>query len=102
MKWLLFLLLASAGCVREVRVRSQPTPADVLLSSGKLKLTPFTVKVRRTPFKPQLAEVTAVGYRPLVIDLRRAGPQNDIFVLLVPEHGPSGSWTTDEVPGGGE
>ena len=101
-KWLLLTLLLAAGCSQRIRVRSQPSTADILLPDGRRLLTPAQFRLKRTPFRAQLAEVTAVGYRPMIIDLRRRGSRRDLYVVLVPEHGPAGSWTESETPGGGE
>ncbi|MFT4625129.1 MAG: hypothetical protein ACI8PZ_003795 [Myxococcota bacterium] len=98
MKWGLLLVLALTACSTRVRIRSQPTPVDILLPDGRRMLTPAQVVVRKTLFQPQLAEISAVGYRTVVIDLRRSGNRGDIFVVLVPEHGPAGSWSGNEAP----
>ena len=102
MKWTVLALLLAAGCSHRIRVRSQPSTADIVLPDGRRLLTPAQFRLKRTPFKEQLAEVTAVGFRPMIIDLRRTGPSGDIYVVLVPEHGPAGSWTESDTPGGGE
>ena len=98
MKWSVLVLVLMAACSTRVRIRSQPTPADILLPDGRRMLTPTQIVVRKVPFKPQLAEVSAVGYRTMVIDLRRTGPKRDIFLVLVPEHGPAGSWSEEQAP----
>ena len=113
-----FALLGLMGCSYRVRLRSDPQPVEATLPSGRVVLTPSVVRLKWTPFGRQWVTFRAPGYRPLTIDLRRrevrllrmtgqavrhpktllGDVRGDVFVVLVPEHGPAGSWTSEDVP----
>lgn len=115
---LLIALAGTAGCAYKVRLRSTPQPAEVTLPEGKTVLTPSIVRLRWVPFGHQHVSVHAPGYRPLELDLRdrevRLGRilsqtirhpstlwgevRGDVYFVLIPEHGPVGTWDRDDVP----
>lgn len=112
------LVLALLGCAYKVTLASIPTPATITLPDGSSVLTPATVRLRWAPFGHQRVTVESPDHRPLTVDLRdreirlwhligtsvwRPGtlagaPRGQIRFVLVPVHGPSGTWTEDEVP----
>ncbi len=112
------VLLALLGCAYKVTLASLPTPATVTLPDGSSVLTPATVRLRWVPFGHQRITVTSPDHRDLAVDLRdreirlsrmigtsiwRPGtifgaPRGEIRFVLVPEHGPSGTWSEEEVP----
>jgi len=111
-------LVGLMGCSYRVRLRSDPQPVEATLPSGRVVLTPSVVRLKWTPFGRQWVTFSAPGYRPLTLDLRKrevrllrmsgqavrhprtllGEVRGDVFVLLVPEHGPAGTWTADELP----
>ncbi len=100
-------LLVLLGCTYTLRVVSEPSPALVQLQDGRRISTPGEVKLRWRPLRRTTATVTAAGYRPLEVALHRlrlrsgrafSGQRGEVLVVLVPEHGPVGTWSADEVP----
>jgi hypothetical protein len=120
---LLAVLLAtttflSQGCAYKVSLSSIPTTAAVQLPGDRgTVITPTDVVFRWVPFGHQVITATADGYRPLELDLRDheilgrryltdtlfrpatlfGRPRGEVKLLLVPEHGPVGTWTPDDV-----
>ena len=111
-------LLGLMGCSYRVRLRSDPQPVEATLPSGRVVLTPSVVRLKWTPFGRQWVTFSAPGYRPLTLDLRKrevrllrmtgqavrhprtllGEVRGDVLVVLVPEHGPAGTWTADDLP----
>ncbi|MCA9569773.1 MAG: hypothetical protein KC656_18140 [Myxococcales bacterium] len=95
------------GCTYTVHLASRPSPALVQLPDGRRITTPDDVKIRWRPFSKATATVTASGYRPLEIELRDlrlrsgrafSGQVGELTILLVPTHGPTGTWAAEDVP----
>lgn len=124
---LLVLLLLAQGCVvHRVRVESDP-PGAVVRLDGKVRgVTPIEFNTVWTPplFKSYNLGLTLPGYRQVQASgtwsapspLRREvrlwryllhplrwkqilgrEPRSKITVVLVPEHGPAGTWTPEDV-----
>lgn len=122
-----FVLFAgfASGCLYRVTVDSQPVPVTVVLPPGASAIgggervsTPAEVDFRWVPFGHQRIVASANGYRTFEVDLRRnvirwrrivfrtiARPslrdgesRGEVQLLLVPEHGPVGTWTEDDIP----
>ncbi len=105
-----------AGCAYTVTLTSAPMPARVQLPGGRVVATPVDAKLRWAPWSHQVVTADAPGYRTLVVDLRddevRLGrwiatslfrpatwsgaPRGEVRLVLVPEHGPSGTWSADD------
>ncbi len=114
--WLLCALLS--GCAYKVELTSTPAGAQLLLPDGSTATTPTVATLRWRPFGTQPVIASAPGYREVRFDLRRneirwfhyvrdtllrpstlaGAPRGSVDFLLVPEHGPAGSWTADEIP----
>lgn len=119
------ILALLLGCTWRMRVESTPVGAEVRLPDNRVVSTPSIVKVRYSFFKKAPITVSAPGYRPLSFDLmhRKGTGQAEINVwrvalyplwhplaalkedpirrmefVLVPEHGPSGTWDPSVVP----
>lgn len=65
--------------------------------------SPGEVRVRWTPFGHPKVLVIAPGYRRMTIPLKVGmgalwGRPRAIELVLIPNHGPSGTWTEEEVP----
>jgi hypothetical protein len=94
------LLLASvllAGCAYRVRMTVQPENASVLMPDGVTRGLPVDIPVPGNPFGAAEVQITAPGYRTVDVRLpwhrfafRRV---RQVRVLLVEDHGPSGTWT---------
>ena len=115
---LAFLLWCGSGCAYKMKLASSPAGAEVTLPSGETVVTPTVVKLRWAPFGKQMVIARAAGFRPLEVDLRReeirashyfrdalfrpktwlGAPRGEVSLILVPEHGPVGTWTPEDVP----
>jgi hypothetical protein len=112
------LALLLPGCAYRVTLASRPSAVTVALPDGSRVTTPAEVRLRWVPFGHQRVTATADGYRPLTVDLRRdeirwsrfvigtiahpsvlsGKPRGEVELVLIPEHGPVGSWTEDDIP----
>ncbi len=113
--WLAALL---AGCTYRVEVEARPAGATLELADGRQIGLPAEVRYSALPFHRRPATVSAPGHRDLEIrtggfglgelglitdPILRPGlffgpdPRRQVEVLLVPEHGPAGTWTEDQV-----
>lgn len=111
-------LLLLPGCAYKVELRSTPVGATVQLPANRgIVQTPVVTQLRWAPFSRQVVTVRAPGYAPLEVDLRDneiklaryfsdfffrpattfGAPRGVVRFQLVPEHGPSGTWTPDDV-----
>lgn len=86
-----------AGCTLRVRVTVEPANATVTLPDGTSRGLPHDVPVGPSPFRATAVQVSAPGYRSTEVRLpwhrfavRRV---RAVHLLLVEEHGPSGTWT---------
>jgi len=116
--WMLGLLLTSAGCAYKVKVSSQLAGVSVELPDGERVIAPTEFDARWVPFGSQVIRASAPGHRTLEVDLRdrevRFGhyitdtlfrpatlfgaPRGEVRLVLIPEHGPAGTWSEDAVP----
>lgn len=93
--WLLLLL----GCLQPLHVSADPVGAVMKLPDGQSVALPADVSLTAPLFTKPEVRVSAPGYRTLVLQVRRLrnGPwlshSNAVHIVLVPEHGPSGTWT---------
>jgi hypothetical protein len=112
-----------------MRIASDPPGAEVRLPDNHVVSTPSIVKVHYTFFTPAPIVVTAPGYRTMSYDLRhrpgfgqpeisvwrvalypiwhpfaafRKEPLRRLEFVMVPEHGPAGTWEPSSVPNRGE
>lgn len=114
----LLVLCTLGGCGYKVQLSSAPAPAEVRLPNGETVFTPAEVKFRYIPFERQKIVVSADGYRTVELDLRKdeikavryisdalfhpgtffGKPRGEVRVVMVPAHGPSGTWGVEEIP----
>ncbi len=107
-----------SGCAYKIRLYSNPLAANVQLPNGTTVVTPADIKLRYAPFGHQRIVVTAPGYRVVEMDVRKSEiklghyitdaffkpktwlgePRGTLSVVLVPNHGPVGTWDPTEVP----
>ncbi|MCB9780563.1 MAG: PEGA domain-containing protein [Alphaproteobacteria bacterium] len=96
--WLCLTL--STGCVRRVTVRSDPPGASVTRRGESIGVTPLEIRVWFVPFAAQQVRVGMPGYRGVYVALgRKLGlfrAETVHEVMLVPNHGRSGTWTPEE------
>ena len=106
-----------SGCVYHLRVESRPVGALMTMDEETYVL-PTDLHVKWRPFKAHEVEITAPGYRPLAFKLKRRHihetdfvtdvlinpgesfgkkPRRMLEVRLVPDHGPSGTWSESDV-----
>lgn len=116
---LAMILWLVGGCAYRVRMSSIPSPAEVTLPTGETVTTPVEHTFRWVPFGRQIVEVRAPGYRVMVVDLRRheirgfryvldpflrpgvvygQTPRANVGFVLVPLHGPAGTWAPEDAP----
>lgn len=101
------LALWLGACAYRVTLTSAPDGARVELPSGRVVATPATARLEWVPFGHQRVTASAPGFRPMTVDLRdsevRLGhllhrsERRVVELILVPEHGPAGTWTRDDV-----
>ncbi len=101
------LLSLSEGCAYRVGLTSVPTAAEVSLPRDRgTVVTPAQVTLRWVPFGHQRILVRSPGYRDAEVDLRRSlfrfaslrsATPGQVQVILVPAHGPTGTWIEDEI-----
>ncbi len=110
--------LALGGCGYRVALTTTPATAVVQLPGNRgTVVTPAEAVFRWAPFGHQVITATADGYRDLEVDLRSheirgsryitdtlfrpatlfGRPRGEIRLVLVPEHGPVGTWTADDI-----
>ena len=88
------LFLALIGCFGHSKVTVDTRPTGATLEWKETVATsPGTVTVPFYPFARRKVQVSSPGYRPVTVILRRKDHQ--IEVVLVPEHGPVGTWTPE-------
>ena len=106
------LVLLSSGCAYKVALKSTPSAVLIELPGGAVAPTPTTYIARWAPFNSVPIRATARGYRPLEVDLRRTEvrfgrfllrgfrgrPRGEVELVLVPEHGPVGTWIEQDLP----
>ena len=111
-----------AGCAHRVALDSDPPGATVHRGEAVIGVTPTEVRLRWWPGRRLPVEVASPGYRSAAIRLdedvgilRVAGevltlrwrrllglrPRAVHRLVLVPEHGPAGTWTPEDATGGG-
>ena len=112
--------LSGGGCKHRVLVESDPPGATVRLDKAREGITPVEFRVGWVPlfFKRYDKKVKLPGYRTVETSIRddvRLGapiwratwhpgealdrdPLHHYEFILIPDHGPAGTWTPDEVP----
>ncbi len=95
-------LALAGGCTVVVHVDSRPVPAEVALLPGQMVRLPAEIPLRWVPFRrPQLL-CTAIGYRSVTVPVRLGlgslHRARAVEVVLIPEHGPTGTWTEGDIP----
>lgn len=115
-----WIALIGPGCAYRVAIDSRPAAALVELPDGSRLTTPAVARVRWAPWNQQVIQVSATGYRTVSLDLRRRevrfkrflfrvprGLPSDrdalrargrVELVLVPAHGPTGTWTEADIP----
>lgn len=111
------VLLLSSGCAYRVELISTPSPAQVHLPDGRVVTTPTEATFRWEVNNEQVVHVSAPGHRPFAVDLRdheirftryitdvftrwgrgRDEARGQVWFILVPAHGPVGTWDPQEV-----
>lgn len=112
-----WIALFLPGCAYRLHLSSTPEPAQVLLPDGRVVRTPTDETFRWTLDNEQIVQVSAPGYRTFAVDLRdreikltryivgiftrwgrgRDAPRGHVAFVLVPAHGPVGTWDPEEV-----
>ena len=91
------LLLVVGGCAARIDMASQPIGAVMTLEDGAQVVTPATIDTVVWPAKRKQGVVSASGYRSLHVRIPYAS-QRTWMIVLVPEHGPAGSWDDSDLP----
>src|SRR6187200_25685 len=115
-------VLLLAGCAWGVHVESVPVQSQIELPNGDRVVTPHDITFRYVPLGHQRIRITAKGYRTIEADLRKdeirsfryigttlrgprrygdqdeGGTRGEIRYMLVPDHGPAGTWDAEDVP----
>jgi hypothetical protein len=115
---LLSLLAFGAGCAYKVEVISRPPGALMTMPGGETVVLPQEVDFRWRPLARRRVQVSAPGYRTMEFTITRRlvqetdyltdvvgnpsealgdKPRRTLELVLVPEHGPAGTWTAEEL-----
>ena len=102
------------GCSFSVHMTTAPEMAVIRLADGTELSAPTVHTFKCAPFTPQRVEISAPGYRSATYNLRSGvvgfwhylhrprwvdgdeSARNTVRFILVPEHGPAGTWSEDE------
>ena len=116
MSWL-WLTIAITGCRHQVVIESTPYGADVFWKEEHLGTTPVEHIFWWHPGKRIHLDVQHYGYRPMTLDIDDSisigrvindtfhlegkillgfAPRTTHTAVLVPEHGPAGTWTPED------
>ncbi len=110
------VLAGTTGCAYSATLQTNPVGASVFLDNEPAGIAPVPIKVRAFT-GPSLIRVELPGYRPYEVELKterrlwtrfKFGLVNPGVILgstpppvrtlvLVPEHGPAGTWTPEDV-----
>ena len=114
----LLLAAALAGCMHRVRVQSDPPGAMIRVGREVVGPAPQDVRFLWWPFRPLKVRVAAQGDRPVVIQVNQnvgpmrflgelltfrykrllgLTPRATVEVILVREHGASGTWLPEDI-----
>jgi hypothetical protein len=107
-----------SGCAYHVQLTSIPEAASVVLPDDRgVVTTPSVAAFRWSPFGDQVVTVRSPGYRVMTVDLRDHqiklsrllvgslrpetwgdGVDGHVEFVLIPNHGPAGTWAPEDVP----
>ena len=112
--------LVLSGCAHRVEIVSEPAGASVTFDRrGAAGLAPVAVQIWDVPLSRPGVRIALVDYRTVHLDLRREirpfdrlrdvvmlrwsrafsrAPRATHHVVLVPRHGPAGTWSPEDVP----
>lgn len=94
------LAAGGPGCIRHVLLTSDPIGARVERRGEELGTTPLEIDVWKLPFSPQRVTLSLPGYRTVEMPLNhRLGwlrMRTTQELVLIPDHGPAGTWTPEE------
>lgn len=113
---LVVAVLLSTGCAYRATVTTSPAGAAVYLDNEPAGITPLPIEVRGV-FQRQVLRVELPGYRPYEVVLAKESrpwpktafalthplvllgkrPPPTRTLVLIPEHGPAGTWTPEDV-----
>ena len=100
------MILMLWSCTYSVHIATRPTPALISLPDGTRIVSPADTRLKWSPLKRQTLTVSAQGHRPITVNIRDlrlrsgralSGQKGDLELILVPQHGSSGTWTEDDV-----
>lgn len=100
-RWPTLLAVLLLGCRHRVEVRSTPSGATLHHGRQNLGTTPLELRLWHHPFARYRVRVGLSGHRAMEVDLARGlkpwRPRVVRELLLVPEHGPAGTWSPEEL-----
>jgi hypothetical protein len=116
MRWLMPLIML-LGCVHKAQITTDPVGGEVAWRGAAVGSAPVELTTLWLPFRDMSVEVKVEGYRSTTVDLSRdVGPLRAAMelltlrwgrlfglrartvhqIMLIPEHGPVGTWTAEE------
>ena len=89
--------LALGACSPSLKVSSEPGGAILSFTDGERVITPASLDSSSWPNRRRAVTISAGGYRSLKakVPYRSSG---EWMILLVPVHGPVGTWNEEDVP----
>ena len=101
---MLLLFLFSIGCRYKLVVQTSPIGADVILNEKSLGPAPIEKLFWSSPFTQASLQIQKEGYRSIqtTVNLERRSvlrwirPENEFKFILIKNHGPVGTWTSED------
>jgi hypothetical protein len=94
---LLLSCLLLGACSPALKVHSEPSGAILTFPSGERVVTPSTLDSSVWPERRRPVIISAAGYRTLEARVPYRS-QGEWLIVLVPVHGPVGTWNEEDVP----
>ena len=91
------VLLGLPACSSSIRIQSQPLGAVAAFENGERLVTPVDVPLSKWPRQRETVIFSATGYRTVEMKIPYSC-RDEWMIVLVPEHGPAGTWNEEDLP----
>ena len=89
--------LLLGACSPALKVHSEPSGAILTFTNGERVVAPSTLESSVWPERRRAVTISAAGYRTLEARVPYRS-QGEWLIVLVPAHGPVGTWSEEDVP----